>query len=63
MAIETHTTCAAAHEALNKIEKLAAPGQELNITQAIDLICDIYNACRSARTVTKFDATNGANAD
>ena len=35
--------------ALAKIEDLARPGQTLGISEAIDLICDIYNVARSAR--------------
>ncbi len=50
MATETLTTSADAHEALNKIEHLSRPGQTLSISEAIDLICDIYNTCRAART-------------
>jgi hypothetical protein len=34
--------------ALIKIEDLARPGQELGISAAIDLICDIYNVARAA---------------
>lgn len=59
MATETRTTPDAAYAALDEIEKLTAPGQELNIYQAIDLICDVYNACRRARVVTYFNATTG----
>ena len=35
-------------EALEAIKDLAAPGQELGISDAIDLICDTYNAARAA---------------
>jgi len=35
---------------LRKIKELAAPGQELGISDAIDLICDIYNVARAALT-------------
>ena len=57
MAIETRTTSADAHAALNDIERMARPGQTLDIHEAIDLICDIYNRCRSARTVETFETT------
>ena len=59
MATETRTTPEAAFAALAKIEELARPGQTLGISEAIDLICDIYNVCRKAKTVTVFDAVTG----
>lgn len=36
------------HEALAKIEALTKPGQELDISQAVDLICEVWNIARAA---------------
>lgn len=57
MATETRTTPEAAFAALGKIEHLARPGQTLTLTEAVDILCDIWNACREARTVTNFPAS------
>lgn len=35
--------------ALEKIENLARPGQELDIHEAIDILCTIYNIARAER--------------
>jgi hypothetical protein len=48
-----------AFAAIAAIELLTKPGQTLDIHQAIDLICDVYNVCRNAKTVTTFDAMTG----
>lgn len=36
------------YEALEKIRDLTAPGQELGISDAIDLICDVWNISSAA---------------
>lgn len=36
------------NEALAKIEELTKPGQELDVSAAIDLICDVWNIARAA---------------
>jgi len=36
------------YDALDRIADLAKPGQELSISEAIDVICDIYNVARDA---------------
>lgn len=56
MATETRTTYEAAFDALTAIEILSTPGQELSISEEIELICEIYNICRKARVVTEFKA-------
>jgi hypothetical protein len=33
-------------QALDTIAELCRPGQEMSLSKAIDLICDIYNAAR-----------------
>lgn len=35
-------------EAMNKIADLARPGQKLGISDAIDVLCDIWNVARAA---------------
>lgn len=35
-------------DALERIRDMSAPGQELGISDAIDLICDIWNIARQA---------------
>ena len=58
MAYEIYHSTESSHLAIDKIIKLTVPGQELSLTQAIDLICEVLNVAIESVRVTKFDAKN-----
>lgn len=55
MAFELTHTGIDAHIAIGKIIRLTMPGQELTLKEAIDVICDVFNAAIENIIVEEFD--------
>jgi hypothetical protein len=60
MNLKTNLKLSVCFEALKNIRTLSKPGQQLNVHQAVDLICDIWNISDSAIKQTRWSDAEAA---